>query len=526
MKRIKITKANDVKGYLEEVTGRSLEELLDTSGTYNVDKLDVVSDKLNNAAKKGTFITFVGDYDSDGINSLAILIFIAQKIGAKFKVRIPKRNSEGYGFSLPIAAEIPDNSLVVCIDNGIVAFDAISEVKRRGCEVIVIDHHAKGETLPEADIIIDPEAIGGADFTHYCGAGLAYKLAVYMFGENSDVALKALPYATIGTIGDVVSLTGDNRKIVKQGIQAIKNGGGTVGLQTLCRMNGVNEVTTATDIAFSIVPILNAPGRLEDNGAVKALAPIILDFGFDEMLSELIATNTLRKDLTNAIVKSLDIDSLRDNDNKCVVLYYEKMIPGLAGIIAGKLAEETRKPSIVFTGSGEIKGSARNPIDELNLIETLRNTGLLIEGGGHPGAAGLSIKQEDLNLLISTFDKLIGEQIPVINTEKVIEYNLEVEGKDVPAVSTDIFSLQPFGEGFPEPVLRVSDDIVSIKWMGSNKQHLRITCNGYNIIAFNTEVNADLVIKAKKVRAIGTISQNYFNGNVSLQLKAKDVEFF
>ena len=509
-----------VKQFIEEITGYSYDELT-KEGIYNIDKLKEAAELILKNLNR--FFIIIGDFDSDGINSCAELGFMMKELGVNVRTRIPKREAEGYGFSLAIAKEIPDNSFVICIDNGIVAYDAIEEVKKRGCIVLVLDHHQQGDKLPNADLIIDPATLGEADYPGYCGAGLAYKLICHMFGEDSEIARKCLAYACIATVGDVVPITGDNRQIVKKGLEALKNGeSGTTSLLTLCKMNGLNPTTTATDIGFNVVPLLNAPERMEDGGAVKALISIILDNGFDEYLSSLIVYNQKRKKLVETVMSGLDLEDLKSNDNFCNCLALD-CIPGIAGIIAGRVSEYTKKPVVIFTKNGEdeLKGSVRSPLADVNIIETLRNTGLLIQGGGHAKAAGISIKASDLSIFSTVLNDLLKDQVKEIDTEDILCYDFEVDGKNFISLARDIISNEPYGEGFPEPMVMVTDDIVSIRAMGKDNSHCKITCNGYNIVAFNQAL-PDVY---SKVKAIGRVTQNYYNGVTTIQLMAKYIEF-
>ena len=258
---------------IEEVvmknTGLSKEELLNDEKEYQIRDVEKVIEVLNRAAKEKIFVTVIGDYDTDGVTSSSEWELMLKAKNIPHRIRLPKRHLEGYGLNEKIIDEI-ETGIVLTVDNGIAAIPAIKKAKDKGLYVIVVDHHqpvlnqeTKEVILPEADIIIDPHAIKGqADFDYYCGAGLTYKVAEAWFGKDHYIMKKLSSLAAIGTVGDVVELKGDNRKIVRSGLKnMLTKEGRTIGLLKLMQTFNLSERVTAEDIGFSISPAINACGN-------------------------------------------------------------------------------------------------------------------------------------------------------------------------------------------------------------------------------------------------------------------------
>ena len=212
---------NSVSEFLLEKTGSSFKER-----TYNPGKefkrFPEVKKALEEAKRTGRIVHLVGDYDSDGINSVMIMVLLFLNMGIKFRLTIPKREAEGYGLSQKIIDRVEDGVILITIDNGITAVEQMAEAKKRGMYTIILDHHTADNVLPDVDILIDPSAIGEADYMHYCGAGIGYRLAEYILGEDHPIIPALSVFAAVATIGDAVELTGDNRQIVIEGMKNLK----------------------------------------------------------------------------------------------------------------------------------------------------------------------------------------------------------------------------------------------------------------------------------------------------------------
>ncbi len=541
-----------VSSFIEEKTGRTIESITKWTGK-SFKRFEEVKEVLLEASKTGREVYIIGDYDSDGINSICILALLCYRVGLKFKLIIPKRETEGYGLSQKIIDRIPDGVVLITIDNGITAVEQMKQAKKRGMYTIVLDHHTAAASseeeecngnallLPDVDILIDPSAIGEADYRHYCGAGIAYRLAEFILNDDDPVLKTMSTFAAIGTIGDVVELSGDNRQIVKEGLENIKKGYGTAALQELVRQSKITASSTATDFAFNVVPAINAPERLEDGGASKVCNVLLKSNNYSEGISWLLDTNGKRKQLVNRIMEKIDVEAMKKS-KKTVNIVAEDWIPlGIAGIIAGRLSEQTGKPSFVFgkDPEGNYKGSARNKAKGINIIHEIRkHEKLLLKCGGHSGAAGLTIAKE----YIKEFEEKMCECIPACNNDEN-EYTLwDVSANDlnIKKVSEQILALEPCGEGMPTPIVRIKSRLVEAQPFGGDikdvpdaeKPHIRFNFAGFNAVGFNMndwyqeQLNALKVINEKPrfVEVVGTITDNEYKGKHSIQLRMNDFE--
>ena len=255
----------------------TIEAFLDTNKDYVIKDLDVLANNLKEHIKNNELITIVGDYDVDGVTASSIMYLTLKELGANVRVRLPRRLSEGFGLSEKIVDEITEG-VILTVDNGIAAINPILKAKEKGLTVYVTDHHLPNEgKIPEADMVIDPHLENAADFENYCGAGIAYKLSNLLI-KDKVFNNKMSCLATLGTVCDVMKLNEDNRKIVIDGLDNMcKEDQLTFGLYCLLKKAYKDTKVTMTDIGFTFGPMLNAPGRLEDRGALESLKMLTFD---------------------------------------------------------------------------------------------------------------------------------------------------------------------------------------------------------------------------------------------------------
>lgn len=536
-----------LRSYIRHSAGKELEEITKDTG-HAFKHFPEVKEALLEAARTGREVWIVGDYDVDGVTSLRIMISICVALGCKYHLIAPKRFSEGYGFSDKHLARIPDGVVLVTIDNGITCIEPIKKAKERGMYVIVLDHHQAikdpetGElTLPEADILIDPSAIGEADFTGYCGAGIAYRLATYILGEGHPLLENLSVYAMLGTIADCMELTNDNRLIVKKGLDNLKKGicdPAVLELRDKCK---IDQASTATDIAFNVAPVLNAPGRLHDAGAQKVVEALVLG---GEKIDSIIADNNTRKDIVATTMSEIDLEAMQESDDNIIIYRNDNVPEGIVGIIAGKISEGTNKPAICLTWDNEnggLKGSARSPRDDFSLVEVIsKHKDLLVRVGGHAKAAGLALLPENLE----AFKEALNKDVPAgEKKEDVLYWDLQTDDIHFPELAKQVFALEPTGEGLPSPVIRIKTRIKpnGMNLFGGKKEkdpntgeetvieppkHVRFNCNNFSAVAFNDAdwVNEQLrrIPKPHYVDMIGKLSKNYYKGNETTQIRIID----
>lgn len=516
----KTTASNSFEEVIAELAQCSIEKL-----TYprheepeKIVNLLQVKEALEAAIASGKHITVIGDYDADGCAATAILFNLLRELGADVSIRIPKRMSEGYGLNPLIVEEVTGqypSSLIITVDNGISANDAVALARSLGSSVIIIDHHLPGEELPNADIIVDPH-IYGRGFVDYCGAGLAYSLAsLFLKGKNEDLLNELLSLAAVATVADVVPLHGENRIIVRQGLENLNNGIGTAGLLQLIRMRNLKGITSET-VGYQIAPAINAPGRLMDDGA-KISAGVLASRKRlrPELISILWDRNNERKEIVATSLRR--IERAVSPDDNVIVAFDVTLQEGICGILAGQLAEKHRRPSFVLTKAedGNWKGSGRS-IPSVNMKELLDDVNArcsaLAGYGGHEGAAGLSVKLGEEE----TFLRVIKEAAPHTEAEKVIEYHLELPPSEIRKTLDDIARYEPYGAGCPKPKILWkgcrADGDDCFRFMGNANQHVKIRCRDFDILLFNKAIEYNEMGCPAELDVIGNISVNDYDG--------------
>ena len=447
--------------------GFNLAKLKNDTTTYKVTNMTHAAAIIKKAIADGRHIYVVADYDCDGVMSGCILYSDFSYLGADFTIRFPRKMSEGYGISEKIVGEIPDGSLVVTIDNGIAAIEAIDLAHSRGMDVVILDHHQiRGDGLiPTAECIVDPHIYKEeGEFEHYCGAGLAYMLTKELDLPEKMVN-KAMVLAAIATLQDVVPLLDDNRNIVKNGLRMLNEKAVDLpGIYSLCgalKLIPSTDITTAIseeDVSFQIGPCVNAMGRMLDDGARMAFEYLMhYDVHGEDGIATIIEWNQKRKDETTKQQNILEIvaESVKTPRTTCMVLYANSLHEGIIGINAARVVEKYNMPAIVLTDSedGMLKGSARS-VDGINMKEALDTVAEHVyKYGGHAGAAGLTIKRESLK----DFTKAINAAIPKASVNhNTWQYDIEINEDEIPAMYEAVREYAPYGEEFAAPIFRVN----------------------------------------------------------------------
>lgn len=521
--------------YVFEMTGKSISELMDVQKKYEIKNLDVAKRIMLNAVKSGKKIFIVGDYDADGIDSLIIFTVLCMILKADYSIIVPKRMSEGYGISEKILERLDDGALLITVDNGIRAIETLKKAKEeKHMEIIIMDHHLaekdenENPVLPEADLIIDPEALeGSSDFKDYCGAGLAFKLAEEILGSTHPMIPVLSCFAAIGTIGDLVPLLEDNRRIVQMGLYNLNHKRCYTSLTELRELFSLPEVK-ASDIAFKIGPAVNAMGRLYDAGGemtIKCLMQNTIEKA-KVGANTLFENNKKRKEIVQEVVDKIDFE----NSNEPINFLCDRNIgEGVVGIIAGRMSEENYKPSFVMTklSDGTLKGSARAK-DDVNHIERLLSecSDLLIKFGGHAKAGGFSLEEKNL----TEFKRRLCE-LTLECSKKEDTYDLVLNPQNAKKELERLEQIEPFGEGLPYPIYMIDTIIMNegekefYKIIGTEQNHIKfdITKNLQGI-AFHMKEKFFEDGKPRKVKLYGTLNANIFRGVKSAQFQVIDYE--
>lgn len=529
------------KGYKSIRDFMKNENCMDSETTFlrppvsSVKNLEQAINIMIQACLEKIRVTIIGDYDVDGITSSLILAKMFEEKGNPAIVRIPKRFSEGYGLSDSIINEIIANrktsgELVITIDNGINSVDQIKRLKDAGFKVIVIDHHepkiVDGQMLiPNADVVVNPHVFGG-DFIEYCAAGLAFK-AVLMANCSNSLFYEAVSLATIATISDVVSLTGDNRNIVITGISVMNSDNCPINIRHILIILNITHVDEDA-IAYNIGPLINSAGRLFDKGA-EFTYHVLHDDNY-EGYNKMVEINNERKDMveTNFRNSCSSIDS--SSRHPIVVTSCENL--GIAGIIAGKLAETYKVPTIVLVKlkDGSYKGSARS-IPGVSLIEMLRkNEKYLSQYGGHIGAAGLSINADKIDDFIKSFCE------PTFPKESEIPYAMEIGIDDLPEILDELKKYSPYGAGNKKPLFKMTFEASPkgrdiVKELSDGKYGKFFT-NGAEAVAFEgISIDGKSVFqrwkdlgKPYKFEILAYVSKKNWNSYEKIQIEIQDIK--
>jgi len=413
------------------------------------------AEMIKKAIDKNEFISVIGDYDVDGITSSAIMTKFFKDIGyKKFEILIPDRFREGYGISPKILERMnPETSLVVTVDNGITGYEAFDILKEKGIRTILTDHHTpkkdeKGNDLiPEADIVINPKVAFDYEMKEICGAQVAWYLIAGLKNEAGfEINLADyLDYLSLAIIADIMPLIDMNRTLVIAGLERVRKGEKPFSKVLTESFPKIDS----TIVAFQIAPRLNATGRLEK--ADKALR-FLLSESYEEarvLFQELSAINENRKEIQEEIKETIE------------PIIYDRFVfavgdfhPGIVGIIASRLVEQYKKPCIVFNKkNGILKGSGRSlgNVDLFRLINPLKE--LYVKFGGHPGACGISIREEDFEIFAKTLDerskRLFREEDYFIDEHIIGEIDFSLINEELLKV---LERYEPYGFGNPLPV--------------------------------------------------------------------------
>jgi single-stranded-DNA-specific exonuclease len=438
--------------------------------------------RLAAAISAGERITIYGDYDADGVTATAVLIRGLGALGAQTAWYIPSRFREGYGLNADALARLrgEGHRLVVAVDCGVTAVDEIRQAAGAGQEIIVVDHHELPDRLPPAVAVVDPKHPDETGvFREYCAAGLAFQLlrAVRRRLGKDEMPLDVIDLAALGTIADVVPLTGDNRILARAGLRRVAVEPLT-GLAALARVAGITGEVTARHVGFSLAPRLNAAGRLGDAGAAVRLLLTDDPAEADGIAASLDAENRARQELCQQIFAQAveRVEQERLHEAPAIVVAGDGWHAGVIGIVASQLVERYYRPVVaIAVGGGVGRGSARS-IDAFHMVEGLAACAdLLTRFGGHAMAAGLTIDAAHIPEFARRFVEEARARLRPDDLVPSVEVDADVElAVLTESLARELQQLAPFGAGNPEPVLGARGlQAVSTRVMGDGV-HLRL----------------------------------------------------
>lgn len=521
-------------------------ENLDDAGKFR--DIEKVYNLINESIENEENIYIFGDYDVDGITSTAIMYLTLKDLGANVYYRLPNRLREGYGMTESAIEELYRKgcNLIITVDNGITCHKEIALARKLGMKTIIIDHHTPSKTIPDADVIINPHIEGEIyPYTDFAGCGLAFKVSCYLyekFGFGLEEGYKNVDLAAIGTIADVVPLTGENRIITKEGLSFINDPEyDRVGIIALMFVLEIQHGTlTSMEVGYKIAPSLNAPGRLLEEGAQKALDLLLCEDEFEaiNIAMELKYINEERKSITqNYMIKAEEyIEANNLLQDKVLVIFIPDIPEGVVGLVAGKITEKYHRPTIVFSeGLYSYKASARST-EVFNLYEALCACDDLLEKyGGHAQAAGMSINKSKEKL--QKLRKRINEYADSILSDKDLTKKIYIdEVLTLEDISFDLVEklsvLEPFGEKNPKPIFHIKNYKTVLKnnngewlpysYIGEQKNHLKLYGENVDAIGFDMVKKFEAIGKPRRLDVVFTLGVNNFMGKQYLQLEMLD----
>lgn len=498
--------------------------------------------RLASAVHAGGRVCVYGDYDVDGVTSVALLIDFFRSIGLDDSFYyIPLRLEEGYGLSEEGVAKVAARGakIIVTVDCGITSVAEAELCASLGIDLIITDHHMPGETIPPAFAVINPLQPGSSfPFKYISGVGVAFNLMIALrsklrgeghFAGRDEPNLRGyLDLVTLGTVADIVPLVDENRIFVKFGLKELTTSR-RIGVQALKEVAGVNGEVSCGAVGFRLAPRLNAAGRLEDAALGVELLLCSDRLRAKAMAAELDAGNSERQALEKAILRdalAMVKDTPALSRRRSIVLASEEWHPGVIGIVASRIVDLFHRPTILIAlQDGNGRGSGRS-IPNFHLHDALNAcSGHLLKFGGHKHAAGLSIEESSLEAFIESFDDVASgllspaDLIPELGIDAVLKPE-EISYELAEAIG----AMAPFGMGNPEPVFMLeSARIIDCRVMKERHLKLRLAAGGQNLeaVGFNMAEGRDL---PEYVTLAFSMQINDWNGRKSVQLRVKDIK--
>lgn len=478
-------------------------------------------------------VGIVGDFDVDGITGAAILVEALEGLGIPTIPYLPHRVTEGHGLSEEAVHQLAGKgvSLVITVDCGVSSRTEAALARKLGMDVIITDHHAPPEEPPEVTAIVNPRMPGDEyPFPHLCGAGLAFKLMQGLhqrLGKSLPSSLMEL--AALGTIADVVPLTDENRYLVKQGLKEINRTRRT-GLQAMFQVSGLaGKPVNAETVMFQIAPRLNSAGRMGHAADSLLLLTTHSSSVAATLAQQLEAQNKQRQELTREVYASAHSFVAGLEELPPFLVVNDPMLtPGVAGLVAGRLAEEFRRPAVALAQVDDQTWVASGrSIPGFNLIEAFRPcSDLFVRYGGHSQAAGFSIKREKLGELQSRLCEIALKQLEGIDLSPVVYIDTEIGFSELTSeLVAWLEELEPFGEANPKPVFLTRNlVVVQVSRIGNAGQHLSmlVSDGGKSLPALLFNRSNEWDEAPDKVDLVYTLTVDYWRGRKQVSLIIED----
>ena len=498
-------------------------------------------DRLRRAIRAGEAMAVYGDFDVDGVTATVLLVQALQSLGAKVKPYIPHRIEEGYGLNTDALTQLKEQGVhvVITVDCGVRSLSEVAFGKKIGLDMIVTDHHAPGDELPDSFATVNPkQALCQYPYKDLSGAGVAFKVAQALLRANATAPVAAggeaiteealVDLVALGTVADLVPLTGENRALVKRGLAQLRNSE-RPGIQALVRQAAIKpESIEAGTIGYTLGPRLNAAGRLESALMAYNLLATHYPGEADDLAAKLEETNRERqRQTTEMTLRARDAVVGRAEQDRLLFVSAPDFPEGIVGLIASRLAEEFYRPSVaVHRGDTESRGSARS-ISEFNIVAALDGCrDLLVRHGGHAMAAGFTVMNENLPKLEERLREIAASLLATLELSPTLSIDAESPLSEMNwKVQKSLEQLAPFGYGNREPIFLSRNVAVRDARIVGN-EHLKLMLSDGQIVwdAIAFRQGSWMASLPSRIDVAYQLEARTWNGEARLQLNVKDIK--
>ncbi len=516
-------------------------QLSDLINPFLMRDMDRAVDRLNDAIGRKERIMVYGDYDVDGCTAVALVYRFLQQFYSNIEYYIPNRYEDGYGISqrgIDYAAE-RDVKLIIILDCGIKANEEVAYAKARGIDFIICDHHVPDDTLPPAVAILNPKrADDPYPFKHLCGCGIGFKL-MQAFAKNNNIPfsrlIPLLDLCAISIAADIVSVTDENRILAYNGLKLINQAPST-GLKAIIDVCGLQgRSISMSDIIFKIGPRINASGRIE-NGSMSVDLLVERDYDRALELAHLINDyNDQRKDLDRAMTEEANnivAEQPSHKNQSAIVLADDNWKKGVIGIVASRLTELYHRPTVIICRDGDYATGSARSVTNFDVYEAIKSCqDLLVNFGGHPYAAGMTLRWDDVELFKQRFQKYVDTHLTYEQLEPTLTIDAQLDFHDInKRLHNEIKRLAPFGADNPKPIFCTTGvyDYGTSKVVGREQEHIKLelidskSSTVINGIAFGQSASARYIKSKRSFSIAYTIEENIYKRD-TVQLQIEDI---
>lgn len=514
-------------------------QLEDLHDPFLMKDMDVAVERIATAIANNENILVFGDYDVDGTTAVALVSSYLLSYYPNVATYIPDRYDEGYGVSYKGIDFAEDNgfSLIIALDCGVKAIEKVAYAKEKEIDFIICDHHRPSKNLPDAVAVLDPKREDCSyPYDELCGCGVGFKLIQALGSRRGETIYDITQYLDLvaTAIGaDIVPITGENRILAYYGLKVI-NEQPRIGFKAI--IDQINKATlTITDVVFIVAPRINAAGRMKHGQhAVNLLVETDLNKA-SKFAAEIEKFNTDRRGLDQEITQEALVQIQRNEEQEgfTSVVYKDTWHKGVIGIVASRLTETYYRPTLVFTKSGDKLAASARSVKGFDVYNALEGCSDYIEQfGGHKYAAGLTLSANQYQNFKHQFEKVVKETIDPQLLTPEISVDAVITLKDItPKLLRILNQFAPFGPGNMSPVFMAENlvDTGYAKGVGQDEAHLKLSVTQHGShkiggIGFNLGDKLNLVTSRKPFSAVFSIDENEWQGNVSLQLKLRDIK--